>query len=236
MTIEPFLRAALSKVDAIRFNEWSKAKWFRAARTDKGVSALLNILTVKIRLDFFFFKWCFQLSETYPKLATRGFSGQFSSEVEWRAARWHSCVWYACLSSGCLAYRITTLQPTIFCYFFKKLFHFILFIFDAPFPPFRVFIGFVEIPEKVNARNTCDSRTYHYVCPTSLFAPRGHSGEFKFDEAMLARINNLINKYTGTHYFHNFTKDLKPNSRIAKRTIMRFEVRTPFAFVFFRKI
>lgn len=46
---------------------------------------------------------------------------------------------------------------------------------------------------------------------------------FVFDEAKLKRLNDVLSMYKGTHNFHNFTARIKPEDPSAKRYILSFE-------------
>jgi tRNA pseudouridine38-40 synthase len=48
--------------------------------------------------------------------------------------------------------------------------------------------------------------------------------DFEFNDEVLQRVNTVLRKYVGSHNFHNFTNSLHPRDPRCQRVIHRFEV------------
>ena len=58
-----------------------------------------------------------------------------------------------------------------------------------------------------NCKNACDSRTYLYLTPTYAFSPIEEvvNTDYRIDEATRKRVNEVLSKFVGSHYYHNYT-------------------------------
>jgi tRNA pseudouridine38-40 synthase len=93
------------------------------------------------------------------------------------------------------------------------------------------FKGVHRVGRKFSAKDWCHARTYSYVLPTAVMAPRSPApgaSPFVFDTEARQRLNELLREYKGTHYFHNFTVKMEPKSSKSQRFIMDFSVRIIF--------
>ncbi|XP_053407553.1 pseudouridylate synthase 1 homolog [Mercenaria mercenaria] len=81
-----------------------------------------------------------------------------------------------------------------------------------------------------NSKNHCSGRTYIYLLPTYAFAPVEEvcTLEYRTNLDIIERVNEVLEKFVGTHNFHNFTSGIKPEERCAQRYILEFECRMPF--------
>lgn len=93
----------------------------------------------------------------------------------------------------------------------------------------------VRATKPFNAKVSCQRRTYEYVAPTFLFAPKAtclDSDEklqsFRLGSDSLEKLNQALQQYCGTHNFNNFTSKLAPTDPKCQRYILSFEASTPF--------
>ncbi|KAK6185577.1 hypothetical protein SNE40_007781 [Patella caerulea] len=161
-TIESELLSSLVKGNFItqeHADSPQKIQFQRAARTDKGVSALGNVISLKIPVD-----------------------------------------------SGHVAEKINQNLPD----------------------QIRV-IGYIRATRGFNSKNFCDARTYMYMIPTYAFAgvEKMVSDEYRIDDESMQKLQSVLNKFKGTHNFHNFTSGVKPTESCAKRYIISFEAGKP---------
>ncbi|ETW09598.1 tRNA pseudouridine(38-40) synthase, variant [Aphanomyces invadans] len=127
-------------------------------------------------------------------------------------------------------------------------------------PPDIQVLDIVAVTKNFNSKNSCDRRTYEYLTPTFVFAPKGvmtdkpatASGqwtaatydefnsikvdpeawamqkEFRLDATALAKLRETLAIFVGTHNFHNYTSKLPPYSPQCNRYILSFEADDPF--------
>ena len=80
-----------------------------------------------------------------------------------------------------------------------------------------------------NSKEWCSSRTYEYFLPTyalcSNFKELSH--KFRVSLDVIAKVNDILSKYCGTHNFHNFTSGRRPGDPSCKRYIISFECGAP---------
>jgi len=172
-TIEDVLEKAIVSaggISAFNAGTFTKVSWGRAARTDKGVSALGNCISLKLIL----------LPDIIEKINRH-------------------------------------LPPEI-----------------------RVF-EMERVSKRFSPKNRCDSRIYEYFIPTYVFKfvdkrqqqqplQVFFESDFEFNDAILHKVNNTLQKYVGSHNFHNFTNSLHPKDPRCQRVIQRFECSTPRTF------
>ena len=69
-----------------------------------------------------------------------------------------------------------------------------------------------------HAKNSSSYREYQYLFPCRAL------NNTEFSREVIERLNLIAAAFHGTHSFHNYTRDLKPNMPEAKRYIVKFEV------------
>ncbi|KAG0577828.1 hypothetical protein KC19_5G184700 [Ceratodon purpureus] len=80
----------------------------------------------------------------------------------------------------------------------------------------------VELREEVTAVVSEESNTI--VKEEAEESPNGaERAPYVFDEAKLQQLNKILSRYVGTHNFHNFTARIKPEDPSATRYILSFE-------------
>ncbi|BFZ01066.1 hypothetical protein BsWGS_04105 [Bradybaena similaris] len=96
-------------------------------------------------------------------------------------------------------------------------------------PQIRV-IGYTRTTNGFDSKNWCDSRTYTYMTPTYAFAPltKFITDEYRVEADILPRLRTVLNKFVGTHKFHNFTSGVKYEQACASRYIIKFECSEPY--------
>ncbi|KAG9412719.1 hypothetical protein AC1031_015621 [Aphanomyces cochlioides] len=118
-------------------------------------------------------------------------------------------------------------------------------------PPDIQVLDIVLVTKNFNAKNSCDRRTYEYLTPTFVFAPKTATStppegavdfesikvdpeawakqkEYRIDNDTLAKLRQTLKLFVGTHNFHNYTSKLPPFSPKCKRYILSFEADEPF--------
>ncbi|XP_071447952.1 pseudouridylate synthase 1 homolog isoform X2 [Hetaerina americana] len=115
-------------------------------------------------------------------------------------------------------------------------------------PQIRV-IGMKRVTKGFNSKSACDARTYSYMLPTFALepsvVPQERSGEsqeaklqpssqpaepkedFRLPPEALARVNEILKLFEGTHNFHNFTSRKKPLDPSAQRYILSMKCGEP---------
>jgi len=90
----------------------------------------------------------------------------------------------------------------------------------------RVF-GAKRTTKHFNAQKKASGRTYTYTCPTFAF---NNSPDFSYriNDEKLSRVNGLLQRYIGTHSFHNFTSGKTMGEMSANRYIINFTHTEPF--------
>lgn len=96
-------------------------------------------------------------------------------------------------------------------------------------PQIRVF-ECVRTTNGFNSKNHCSGRTYIYLLPTYAFAPVevNCTLDYRTNPDIIEQANAVLEKFVGTHNFHNFTSGIKPTEACARRYIKQFECRQPF--------
>lgn len=106
-------------------------------------------------------------------------------------------------------------------------------------------LGFKRVTNGFDARKLCDRRRYEYVLPLFAFDPEqcreksyyeqsgkplqyGVTHDIEFTHELRDRLNCILNKYVGTHNFHNFTQGVGAHEPQALRHILSFTVGEPF--------
>lgn len=94
----------------------------------------------------------------------------------------------------------------------------------------RVF-GIKRVTKGFNSKVQCDSRSYIYLLPTVSFIPYEQmmvQKGFRVDEAVLDRVNTILQKFVGTKNFHNFTAKKQATDPSAKRYMKTLVCDKPF--------
>jgi len=91
-------------------------------------------------------------------------------------------------------------------------------------------MGYIRTTKGFDAKNYCDSRTYMYMTPTFAFADieKFIDDSYRIDTPRVERIREVIQKFVGTHNFHNFTSGVKFSDSNAKRYMIYFECSDPY--------
>lgn len=76
-----------------------------------------------------------------------------------------------------------------------------------------------------HCKNAIDYRVYEYLCPTFAFLPILRAKEGKLDAELLAKVRDFFTIYEGTHNYHNFTIQMKPDDPTGNRHIRSITVR-----------
>lgn len=81
-----------------------------------------------------------------------------------------------------------------------------------------------------DAKNYCDARTYAYLMPSyTLTRPDERtSEEFRVTDLHIKEFNSILQRFKGTHNFHNFTSQKLPTDVSATRYIINMECGLPF--------
>ncbi|XP_052772417.1 pseudouridylate synthase 1 homolog [Mya arenaria] len=81
-----------------------------------------------------------------------------------------------------------------------------------------------------NSKNHCTGRTYNYLLPTLAFSPVEENATFAYRTNLetIEKVNEILEKYKGTHNFHNFTSGVKPHEATAYRHMWNVECGLPF--------
>lgn len=88
-----------------------------------------------------------------------------------------------------------------------------------------VILKALPVGRQFEAQFFCHYRRYCYVLPVSCFAPYYvKPKDFVFNEKEQARVNGYLAGYVGTRSFHNFTSDHPKGTPDAQRTIKSFKV------------
>jgi tRNA pseudouridine38-40 synthase len=158
------LKAIISAglIDPKLADETSKQQlfWTRAARTDRGVHACLNVIACRLDAD----------------------------KVPVKTSREKEPL---------------QLDQDMFC---EKL---------NPFLPASVRCVFINrVTMRFDARSFCDRRRYEYYIPTRI-------GELSVD---IGTLREEMQKFVGTHNFHNFTRGMSANDKSAVRHIVKISV------------
>ncbi|XP_071476772.1 pseudouridylate synthase 1 homolog [Diadema antillarum] len=75
-----------------------------------------------------------------------------------------------------------------------------------------------------NSKNNCEYRTYMYLLPTFAFTPLEDISmeKYRVTDEKMTEVNTQLQKYIGTHNFHNFTSGKLFNDPSANRYMKEF--------------
>eukprot|EP00124_Ichthyophonus_hoferi_P005945 Ihof_evm1s1064 gene=Ihof_evmTU1s1064 len=85
-------------------------------------------------------------------------------------------------------------------------------------------LGYRRTTQSFNSKNSCSGRQYDYFMPTFAFAPTLEQStvDYRLDNETLEKVRKVLNRYVGTHNFHNYTSEKKPTDASAKRYMTSF--------------
>ncbi|CAG5091707.1 Oidioi.mRNA.OKI2018_I69.PAR.g13207.t1.cds [Oikopleura dioica] len=87
--------------------------------------------------------------------------------------------------------------------------------------------GFELVTKGFCAKKRCTHRTYSYYCPTICFGSKedwDRPSSFRIKNEKLECVKSLLEKYTGTKSYHNFTSGKRQGDESAKRHILDFRI------------
>lgn len=90
--------------------------------------------------------------------------------------------------------------------------------------------GYLRTTKGFNCKKMCTGRTYIYILPTLAFAPMEEivTPEYRVTDNIIAEVNRILQRFVGTHNFHNYTSQVKPTDANANRYIVSFKCSEPF--------
>lgn len=102
---------------------------------------------------------------------------------------------------------------------------------NADLPSDIKIFGLKRVTKGFNAKEKCNARTYSYTLPTISFAQSKEPVDMKTyrcDNTTLAKVNETLQHFVGTHNFHNFTSRKGSDDPSANRYIYDFLCGEPF--------
>lgn len=221
-TIESVLEEALFKGGGIpndSYGDPRKLEWMRAARTDKGVSAVGQVVSVRLQIDVPNF-----LERTNEALPTDikvlGFirvTNSFSAK--------HLC------DRRRYEYILPTFafDPKAFC----GRNHYLELEWEK-----EDAAALLEGNEKKVKSNESETQKISGepenldkvkpILEETTGKSEGEDTPFIFDETQLKKLNEVLKCFIGTHNFYNFTSRIKPEDPSAKRYILSFQALNVF--------
>ena len=80
-----------------------------------------------------------------------------------------------------------------------------------------------------SSQHQAGARTYSYTCPTYAFADTVDVADsYKISDEKLEQVRSLLQRYKGTHSFHNFTSGKTMEEMSSNRYIMEIYTEAPF--------
>jgi tRNA pseudouridine38-40 synthase len=144
------------------------------------------------------------------------------TSIQWcRAARTDKGVSAAC---QCLSLRLA-------CELSGQLDESIIDGLNEELPRDIAVIAILRTTASFSSRVDCHRRTYEYVFPVRVLG--GANGverreDGRDGDARIARLNELLGQYVGTHCFANFTEGLESSDEASKRYMIRVAASEPF--------
>jgi len=80
-----------------------------------------------------------------------------------------------------------------------------------------------KITKVFDVKLSARSRIYEYIGPISMFMKDPTNITEDDEQKTLERLRNLVQKFKGTHNFHNYTNKMRANDPKAQRYIMEFD-------------
>jgi len=93
-------------------------------------------------------------------------------------------------------------------------------------PPDIRLQAMVRATKNFNCQTIADGRTYLYILPTFAFSPRDKmlNLNWRCNDGTITAVNNVLQHYIGSHFFHNFTSGKLAMEASSRRFIQEFEV------------
>jgi tRNA pseudouridine38-40 synthase len=89
---------------------------------------------------------------------------------------------------------------------------------NASLKPDLRLLAIKSVTGSFNAKNLISHREYEYLFPANFVFPNGYT------EADHTRLNELASKFTGTHKFHNYSKNMTIHMKTVNRYVINFEI------------
>ena len=97
-------------------------------------------------------------------------------------------------------------------------------------------LGITRTTKSFNAKCYCTHRNYHYLLPTYILQPHTMPLEdisasrtsYRIDVATLSTLRTTLQKYLGTHNYHNFTQNKDAADANSLRHMLYFDAEEPF--------
>jgi len=88
----------------------------------------------------------------------------------------------------------------------------------------------VRATKNFNCQTIADGRTYLYLLPTFAFSPSASevTEAWRCGPDTIARVNDVMKQFLGSHYFHNFTSGKLAMESSSRRFILECEAGKPF--------
>jgi len=197
-TIEETIEKALFDSELIldhNYESLQKIGWSRAARTDKGVHAVANFVNCKLA-----FTSNFLLKDEENAEAP----GEIPAEVEKAETGDHE------VSKLKDKERID----------WAKLVN----VINSNLPDSIRVLTTKRITKVFDVKLSARSRIYEYLGPISMFVKDPKNITEEVEQKTLERLRVLVQKFKGTHNFHNYTSKMRASDPKAMRYIMEFDV------------
>ena len=88
----------------------------------------------------------------------------------------------------------------------------------------------VRATKNFNCQSSADARTYLYLLPTFAFAPVEEvvTEAWRCKPDTIGKVNEVLNCYVGSHFFHNYTSAKLPMEPSSRRFMQEVEAGQPF--------
>jgi len=88
----------------------------------------------------------------------------------------------------------------------------------------------VRVTKNFNCKSAADARTYLYLTPSFAFSPATDivSEDWRCQPDTVKHVNEVLQCFKGSHYFHNYTSGKLPLEPSSRRHIYKFECSQPF--------
>eukprot|EP00730_Choanoeca_flexa_P006437 TRINITY_DN12150_c0_g6_i1.p1 TRINITY_DN12150_c0_g6~~TRINITY_DN12150_c0_g6_i1.p1 ORF type:complete len:462 (+),score=84.82 TRINITY_DN12150_c0_g6_i1:131-1387(+) len=101
---------------------------------------------------------------------------------------------------------------------------------NTELPPEIRIVDCIRVTKGFNAKAQCTARRYEYLLPSYALCPKekAPSMEYRVTSDKLELFRSVLERYQGSHKFHNFTSGKSHSDESARRYIMSFEALDPF--------
>lgn len=189
--------------------ELKKSGWKRAARTDKGVHAISNVVNCKLAIKRHFIDEFKEESEEIIKATNKeSTKNERLSKVTFKnQINWNKII-------NTLNSNMANIK--IFGIFFNKLKNI-----------YYSHIAIRRVTKKFDSKNSARCRFYEYLIPISVFKKPSEKTDCseEFDNKILEKINIITKKFIGSKNFHNYSRKMKAKDPKSWRIIIEFEAR-----------